>query len=157
MKKGALTYGVLAAVIVLFDQLTKWYARTHWVHEYTVTNHLSFQLTLNRGISWGLFNGSHNGLFWVITLLIMVLTAALGLYGYTRVKQGCSIFGELFVVAGSCSNIIDRFMHAGVIDFIVLHKGDLAWPVFNLADVFIVIGVATLFVQQIIFSECSKT
>ena len=81
-----------------------------------------FQVTFNRGISWGILNYSHGGIFFYVTLGILVLTAALIGYAFLRLREGKPIIGELLVIAGSLSNSIDRLVHKGVVDFIVVHK-----------------------------------
>ena len=60
---------------------------------------------------------------------------------YARWILGKNILGEIFVLSGAISNIIDRFYYHGVIDFISLHWKKYYWPIFNLADLFIVLGV----------------
>ena len=55
------------------------------------------------------------------------------------------------MIAGSLANIIDRIIYSGVIDFIAFHVGPYHWPIFNLADCAIVVGVLIMFVQQIVF------
>jgi len=54
------------------------------------------------------------------------------------------LFGQSILLAGALGNLIDRALYGVVIDFIDLHYEGLYWPVFNLADSFIFIGVALL-------------
>lgn len=136
-----------ASALIFIDRITKWYALTHWKTEHVVNAYLSFQLTINRGVSWGLLHYSHKGLFLGITVAISLITGAVLWYAVRRYKQGFSIIGETCVIAGSLSNIFDRLVYSGVVDFIVLRRGDFVWPVFNVADCAIVVGVFIMFVQ----------
>jgi signal peptidase II len=52
--------------------------------------------------------------------------------------------GLALVVGGAIGNVIDRVREGAVMDFLLFHWKDLAWPAFNLADSFITIGVALL-------------
>ena len=67
---------------------------------------------------------------------------------YQRYRKHELIIGELLVIAGAGSNIMDRIRMGGVIDFIKLSAGDFVWPLFNIADICIVIGVFIMFVSE---------
>ncbi len=138
-------YLVLFFLVVLVDQVSKGYAIRWWCSENVVNSFLSFQVTLNRGISWGLFNYGDTITFVAITALILLVTVVLVFSAYHKHRQGVPFYGELLVIAGSCSNIYDRFVCGGVIDFISVHVKDLFFPVFNFADCFIVLGVLIMF------------
>ena len=155
MKKLMRSYLLPAAVIIFFDQVTKGIAFYYWQSYTAVTSFLSFQVTLNRGISWGLLPGAETNtlLFLGISICIILLTFGLAVYAVQRYKKGYAFYGELFVIAGSCSNIIDRCIHKGVVDFIIVHWGDYVWPVFNVADMAIVCGVFIMFIQHFTRNE----
>ncbi|GAH08181.1 unnamed protein product, partial [marine sediment metagenome] len=108
---------ILGFLVILFDRVTKWYALTAFKQEVVVNKFLSFQLTFNRGISWGMFYYRDPLVFMGITLLIMAVTAGLIYYSVKRYQEGKSIVGETLVIAGALSNCYDRFVYQGVIDF----------------------------------------
>ena len=115
MNRKALVYGLCATVIIILDRITKQSAYAlEYVHE--VTRWLSFEKALNRGVSWGLFNGSDQTMFMMVTIATSVLTIGIVAYGYTRYKNGYAIWGETLLCAGSFSNVIDRFWYNGVVD-----------------------------------------
>ena len=145
MKK--MLYALLVVSILAIDRFTKTYALRHWQDEFVVNPFLFFQVTINRGISWGLLNYSHTSIFVAVTVAIALVTGALIWYSWLRFNHKKPIFGELCVIAGSISNIIDRMLYSGVVDFIVVHKDSWTWPVFNVADSFIVLGVGIMFMQ----------
>jgi len=76
-----------------------------------------------------------------------VITVGLCFYAYHNDARGRSIIGEICIIAGSFYNLIDRVLYGGVIDFIILSYANVSWPVFNIADVMIVIGVGFLIFQ----------
>lgn len=139
-------YAGLAAAIIFFDQITKWYAVQALVPDdvSTITSGLSFSLVYNRGVTWGLFASSQNVLFGIVTGFALLLTLALVGYAVWRWRNKLTIIGEVLVLAGSVGNLIDRFTHGAVVDFIALSYGDMTWPLFNVADVAIVVGVALM-------------
>ena len=57
-----------------------------------------------------------------------------------------------FIIGGALGNLIDRIRFGAVIDFIDWHIGDMHWPAFNVADMFIVIGVG-LYIINLIFRK----
>jgi signal peptidase II len=149
--KKSMRYGALFLAILICDRITKWWAIHKWISENRITDYLSFHTVVNRGISWGMFHSASDSVFIAITLLITLITCALALHAYRKFAHGIPVWGEVLIISGSVSNILDRLFYHGVIDFIVLHKGDWVWPVFNGADICIVLGVFYIFLQQIFF------
>lgn len=155
MKRNLSIYVLLVSCIIFVDQLTKWFAVQYWQDERVFSDFLSFKMITNRGISWGLLSlaQTNSFLFVAISVAIFLLTLGVALYAYRRYIDGYAVYGELSVVAGSCSNLLDRCLQKGVIDFIVVHWNDYVWPVFNLADVAIVCGVGIMLAQHLTQSE----
>jgi signal peptidase II len=106
-----------------------------------LTPFLSFELAFNRGIAWGIFHTASNIGFILVTLAVSSMIGLIGWYAYQQVQKGRLAAEELLILAGATSNLIDRLIFSGVIDFIALHWGDWYFPIFNLADVYIVLGV----------------
>ena len=111
---------------------------------YKVNKCISFDLVFNRGMSWGIFASENNFVFLLVSMCITFITVIILVYAYMRFRSGDIIIGEVFVIAGSVSNIIDRIVYGGVVDFIAISFGNWFWPVFNVADMFIVIGVCIM-------------
>jgi signal peptidase II len=109
-----------------------------------------FRLVFNRGMSWGILNSETSWLFIFVTLLICGITLWLLQYTISKYQSGLSIFPECLVLLGSLSNIFDRFMYQGVIDFIVVDFGSWIFPIFNLADCAIVFGVFLIFLNLLL-------
>jgi len=137
-------YGVIFVLAFAADRITKYFALLNCKKACTINQFLTFQLTINRGISWGMFHSNNNMMFFVITGLIILITAGLLFYTFIRWLNGNFIGGEILVLAGSISNIIDRFLYDGVIDFILISHGGWSFPIFNIADVCIVFGVGLM-------------
>ncbi len=144
----ACVYGLLGVVLLVIDQIAKYEVLCLCVQGCRITDYLSFEVVYNRGTSWGLFHSQSNLLFGLITLSAILLTGAVVAYAVLRFRAGYSILGEVMVVAGSLSNIVDRFLYKGVVDFIELSYRGWAWPTFNGADMLIVFGVIIMMVEQ---------
>ncbi|MFC1842318.1 signal peptidase II [Candidatus Dependentiae bacterium] len=137
-------YVALFMLVLLTDRATKIFALLNTSSDYYVTSFLKFDLLFNRGMSWGMFDSQSSLIFFLVSLFICLVTVVIAFYAYARYKSGHSIVGETMVVAGSFSNILDRIFYGGVIDFISIHVGAWSWPVFNIADACIVIGVIVI-------------
>lgn len=140
-------YVIIMLLIFSLDRITKIFALTYWRKEYVVNSYLYFQLMFNRGVSWGFFNYCNTVIFLLVSTIIIAVTAVLAYYAYIRLKDKFLIIGEILVISGSISNIVDRVYYGGVIDFIAFHYGSCSWPIFNIADAAIVIGVIFMFFQ----------
>ncbi len=134
-------YVLLAVMIFLLDRVTKWLVLLNLEDTYHVTSFLSFDLVMNRGISWSLFHSTSVLIFMVLTAFIACIIVGLTVYTIRRWYQGHMIFGEVLTLSGALSNFIDRIIYGGVIDFIVVSVGGWTWPIFNVADCSIVLGI----------------
>ena len=140
-------YFLLATFIFIVDRVTK-IAALMWLADsrYVVNSCVSFELTFNRGISWGIFHSAPEIIFFIISLLIAGITAVVFVDAYYSYKYRKPIVGHVCIIAGSVANLIDRMVYGGVIDFIILSYKQYSWPVFNIADIAIVCGVFLLIV-----------
>jgi signal peptidase II len=141
MIKQLYKYCFVASAIFIIDRVTKIAALTYLQAPRIINKYLSFELTFNRGVSWGIFHDATNTAFIGVSVIIAIITAFLVWHAYDMYKKGNSIIGHVCIIAGSISNLIDRAVYGGVIDFIVLSYYGYSWPVFNIADVAIVCGV----------------
>jgi len=146
-------YWLLGITIFCIDRITKNAALVSFMEKVeSGIPLLSYEMTLNRGISWGMLHSHHNGVFILISLIIAVATILIAINAYICSKKGETVFGQVCIIAGSLSNLIDRMYYHGVIDFIVIAFRDYAWPVFNIADMAIVIGIGILVWQHTFFT-----
>ena len=143
-----LIYTLMAGTLLFFDRITKFAALTCFTTQCTVNPYLSFELLMNRGISWSLLHAQNNWVFVLVSLAIVCITILLAIYSFVRWKEKKLIIGEVWILAGSLSNIIDRVMYQGVIDFIELSYNGFVWPAFNIADVCIVVGVGMMILEH---------
>lgn len=140
-KLGA--YAIEAGIVIVIDRITKQWALTHSALASTYNPYptcISFDLVYNRGISWGLLHGPECYRFFLINGAVIIITALVALHALVSFRAQRSILGHVLIIAGSVSNIMDRYWYGGVIDFIHLHYKEWSWAIFNVADIAIVAG-----------------
>lgn len=148
MSKRMWFYSSLFVLIFAADRITKWLVVHFLKTSYHINSFLEITKTINRGISWGFFHSAPEYGYWFITVLIAVFCGALIYYAYARLKEKKSILGEVLIIAGGVSNLIDRVLYNGVIDFILISIGEWSWPVFNIADIAIVLGATCMLFES---------
>ena len=139
--------GVLTSVTVFgIDQLSKSYA-TDLLMTKTITllpGYFDLELVHNLGAAFGLFAGFPP--LWRTVVLVGVAVFAIFFLGMLLYKthQSWEAFALGLILGGAVGNLLDRIRIGWVIDFLHLHWHDLSWPVFNLADSAITLGVGLM-------------
>ena len=109
----------------------------------TVVPGFDLVLHQNEGIAFGLLRDLP---WWVLVLLAGIIVALLA-SAMLRSDSRIEIAAYGAIIGGAIGNVIDRVRIGGVTDFLDLYVGTAHWPAFNLADVFVVSGVAVLLFQ----------
>ncbi len=135
-------YLMLAIAIVLADRLSKLVALAYFGDPLRVTDFFSLELAINRGVSWGMFHSERADIFFILTMVILAIIVSLFCYTTIAYINKQLVYGEVVVLAGACSNLVDRYVYGGVIDFIHFSYQGWSWPIFNIADIAIVLGIA---------------
>jgi signal peptidase II len=139
-------YSTFFFTIIALDQVTKnWALSTCADRPLVLSSFLSCSVTYNRGVAWSLIASDDSRIFFFVSTFVFCLTLFIGYVGYQRYKEGKNAWGECLIVSGSIGNLCDRFFIGSVIDFIELSYNEWYWPVFNGADIAIVVGVSVMF------------
>ena len=159
MIKGIKEYlfvAVSAVSVLLIDFLSKnkiiSIFKDGIVEKIYVNEYLDFILVFNTGISYGLFSGGGDFQKWIlISLSILIIIFLLNF-----IRNESTILSKLsisFIIGGALGNLLDRFTYGAVVDFISLHAKGFSWYIFNIADMFIVLGVILFILSQFILSK----
>ena len=145
-------------LIFAFDRLSKLYilnlAEINDPLNLYVTSFLNFYLIWNKGIAFGLFSFDQNFVYNFITSLILVITVIVLIIAIKSRDYKGYFFLSIF--SGSVGNLYDRIYYSAVPDFIDFHLNDFHWFIFNVADIFISLGVICLIFVEIFFKKESK-
>ena len=115
---------------------------------------LNFYLVWNTGIGFGIASIESNIYYHLLTLLILIINIAL-IYYLTKSK-GIYTYLIAVVIGGGLGNLFDRIYYYAVPDFIDIHIGDFHWFIFNVADIFITLGVIFMILIELIGNKGSK-
>ena len=141
-----LTMGsVMLISAALFDQVTKAVIvenASSLVYGYPVFPGFNLVFHRNEGVTFGLLN---NLPWWSLSALAIAVCCWIALM-LVRTSSRAEALAYGAIIGGAIGNIIDRIRFRGVTDFLDFYVGSQHWPAFNMADVFVVCGVALLIV-----------
>ena len=103
---------------------------------------LNINLIWNDGIAFGLFSFDEKVYYNILTVLILIITLVI-FWMITKTK-GLEKLAFLMIFGGSLGNVFDRIFYSSVPDFIDFHINNFHWFIFNVADIFITIGIIFL-------------
>ena len=142
-KNSAFLLIALSAAFIILDQLAKFLAKSYLAGTVPIIKNI-FHLTLvmNSGIAFGFLQGANSIVVWLYLIVL-----GLVLYFYDKFPKGT--FNRVMlalIIAGIIGNFIDRIFFGHVIDFIDFR----VWPVFNVADIYLNIGVIGMLASEIL-------
>ena len=143
-------------LIFLIDRISKFYiiklATLEKNFEVYVTSYLNLYLVWNKGIAFGLLSFDSSFIYNIVSFIILLIIIALILMIVKELyifKKNCL----LIILGGAIGNLFDRIYYTAVPDFIDFHIGNIHWFIFNIADIFISIGVVCLIYAEIFFKD----
>lgn len=138
--------------IFLIDRLSKILIinleKLYGIKNYELTSFLNLELIWNDGIAFGLLSLNDNFYYNLITLVIVIITTVIFILMLR--SSGLEKYSFLMVFGGSLGNIFDRIYYSSVPDFIDVHINNFHWFIFNVADIFICLGVFFMILSEFI-------
>ena len=151
-KETIVSLTVVFAIFIL-DRITKVTIIKNQLNNQSifVTDYLNFELVWNTGIGFGLFSQNANLYYHLISLLIFTVIIFLI---YLIVKaEFLEKFLYCLILGGALGNFYDRLIYFAVPDFIDFHINDFHWFTFNIADIFITLGIILIITKDIVFKK----
>ena len=152
LKKYLLDFSVIIFIFII-DRVSKLLIisspETYEQNGTSVTSFLNFNLIWNEGIAFGLFSFDEKLYYNLLTIFICLITVVI-IWLMLR-SERLEKFSYIMIIGGSLGNIFDRVFYSAVPDFIDIHINNFHWFIFNVADIFITLGVFLL-----IYSEFFK-
>jgi len=141
----------IAALIIVADQITKVAVDKLFAYgeRLPLLPVLDFTLLYTRGAAFSFLAGADGWQRWFFTILALGVSGfivwMLSRHGHQRLFS----WALTLILGGALGNVIDRFIHGHVIDFVLVHYGDWFFPAFNLADSAITVGAVLLIVDEV--------
>ena len=146
-------YGYLFFVFIIFisDRLSKIYIINESLKNLDnfilKSTYLNIRLIWNEGIAFGLLSFDDKVLYHSLSILILIIILTI-IYMIIK-SNGSKKFSLILILGGALGNFYDRIAYGAVPDFIDFHLNGFHWFIFNIADIFISIGVFALIILEI--------
>jgi signal peptidase II len=156
--KNLLNHFIIIILIFIIDRAIKVYLLN--LHEngidvdFYIFPFLNIYLVWNTGIGFGLFSTDPNIFYHLLTALIGMINLVLIILLFNL--NGIRKYFISMIIGGSFGNFFDRIYYFAVPDFVDLHIGNFHWFIFNIADIFITIGVICLIFVEIFSKSINK-
>ena len=148
-------------IIILFifflDRISKFYLLSLEASgievDFYVFPFLNLYLVWNTGIAFGLVSLEANNYYHILTGFILIINLVL-IYFLSK-EKGINSYLLASIIGGSLGNLVDRIYYFAVPDFIDIHVGNFHWFIFNIADIFITLGIIGLMIAILLEKDKS--
>ena len=151
MLKKNIFYFFLILFIFILDRISKLWIISIFNSENNleikISSFINLNLIWNKGIAFGLFSFGEKFEYNLLTGLIIIIIVIV--FWMIIKTKGLEKFGFLMILGGALGNIFDRLYYSAVPDFIDIYYKNFHWFVFNVADIFITVGVLMLIINEI--------
>ena len=152
LSKNFVINSLLVFLIFLFDRISKIYViyldKKFFGSEIYSSKFLNIELYWNTGIAFGLFSFSENYLYNLLTFVIVIVIMIV--IFMIAISKDFKKYPLLMILGGALGNLVDRIFFKAVPDFIDFHIQNLHWFIFNVADIFISLGIIFMILLEII-------
>jgi len=149
MNKKKIYLFIFVLVLFTIDRISKILILKNFLNnsssEIYINSFLNFSLVWNSGIGFGIFQLEPNIFYLLISIIITAINLILIYWMLTSSNYLESIFISI-ILGGALGNLFDRYYYSSVPDFIDLHYESFHWFTFNIADIFITIGIIGLII-----------
>ena len=158
LKKISLSNFLLILAIFLLDRISKIYvidqSKKSLSNNLFLSDYLNISLMWNEGIAFGLFAFDESFFYNFITILIIMVIIIV--FFMILKNKGYKKYSLILILGGALGNLYDRIFFGAVPDFIDFHIGNFHWFVFNVADIFISIGVIIMILSEFMVTKTSN-
>jgi len=150
-KKNLINLFIISVPIFLLDRLSKLYViylnNKFEKSEIFFSKFINISLIWNEGIAFGIFAFTNNVYYHSLTGIIAIII--IFVFNFAIKSHGIERYSFMMILGGSLGNIFDRLYYFAVPDFIDIHFNNFHWFTFNVADIFITVGVIILICNEI--------
>ena len=151
IKKENIFYFFFSLIIFLFDRITKIKILNNFSEKtFIINDYINIDLIWNIGIGFGLLSTDSNIFYHITSTVIGLIILSLSYFLVVSEKTDKLIYS--LIIGGALGNFYDRIVYKAVPDFIDLHYDNFHWFTFNVADIFISMGII-LFLLRSFFTK----
>ena len=158
LSKSFIISSLLVFSIFLLDRLSKIYVifldNKFFGSEIFSSKFLNISLIWNEGIAFGLLSFNEKIFYNLLTFIILVII--LIIFFMVLNSYGLKKYSLLMILGGALGNVYDRIFYGAVPDFMDFHIGNFHWFIFNVADIFITLGVIFMIIIEITGNNKNK-
>ena len=153
-KKFIINFSLVSLIFIL-DRISKLYVinlnAKNFENGIFSSKFLDIYLIWNKGIAFGIFSFDQDNLYNILTSIIVIIIFVL-LY-YLSTAKSLKMYALIMILGGAIGNLFDRIFYKAVPDFIDFHVDSFHWFIFNIADVFISLGVFFMILNEIFVKD----
>ena len=146
---------IIILTIFFIDRITKLHLLNLQAEgtdiDFYIYSFLNFYLVWNTGIGFGLIPMEASVYYHILTAIIGAVN--FGLLFFLIKSKGVYAYFFALIIGGSLGNLFDRIYYSAVPDFIDIHLGNYHWFIFNVADIFITVGIIGLILTELLKKE----
>ena len=158
LRKSFIISSLLVFSIFLLDRFSKIYViyidKKFLGSELLSSKFLNIRLIWNEGIAFGLLSFNQTIFYNALTFLILIIILII-FFMFSK-SNGIKKYSLIMILGGAIGNIYDRIFYKAVPDFIDFHIGNFHWFIFNVADIFITLGVIFMIIIEITGNNKNK-
>ena len=146
---------LIILIVFTLDRISKNYILNLFYEtqfqEIYLSEFINIYFIWNKGIAFGLLNFDDQIIYNFISYFIVFISLIILFFAFKNRDHSGFFFA--MILGGSLGNLFDRFKYSAVPDFIDLHIGNFHWFIFNVADIFITIGVICLIFVELFYNK----
>ena len=146
---------LIVSIIFTLDRISKTYVidlfNNTQFNEIYLLDFINIHFIWNEGIAFGLLNFNDDTIYKIITLIIIIISIIMFIFSLNS-KNYIGYFFAI-ILGGALGNLYDRIKFSAVPDFIDLHIGNYHWFIFNVADIFITLGIFCLIFDELFLNK----
>tara|TARA_X000000368_G_C22992312_1_gene694906 strand:+ start:344 stop:838 length:495 start_codon:yes stop_codon:yes gene_type:complete len=146
---------LIILIVLILDRISKNYVinlfNENQFNEIYLLDFINIHFVWNEGIAFGLLSFNDDSIYKMITLIIIFITIIIFIFSLKT--QNYIGFFFAIICGGALGNLYDRIKFSAVPDFIDLHIGNYHWFIFNVADIFITLGIFCLIFDELFMNK----
>ena len=147
----------LISLLILLDLISKHYIQKYLVdYPIRINDYLILDIYYNKGVAFSFLDSDSIVMNYLVTLIVagvILYIFSIFVKNYKNLNN-IDYSAYILILGGALGNFLDRFINQSVMDFIIIHYEDVYFPgIFNIADMFITIGVIMLLTSYFIYNK----